>query len=91
MDPKYVTIEIGDDNRLRIVAGRRRLGSWPLEEVDVERTSIYRFTLEIENSEVEFFPEDPFKFADAAGAVIDLSETRDRFGLKDRIAKASIR
>ena len=89
MDPTYVTVEIGDDGRLRIVAGRRRLGSWPLEQVNVERTSIYRFTLETEDKTFEFFPQDPSKFSDAAGAVIDLSEIKGRFGLKARIARTS--
>ena len=88
MDPKYVTVEIGDDGRLRIVAGRRRMGSWPLEQVKVERTSIYRFILEVEDNKFEFFPEDPSEFSDNASAVIDLTEIKGRFGLKARIAKA---
>ena len=80
MDPKFVTVEIGDDARLRIVAGRRRMGTWPLNQVDTERTSIYRFTLRLEDEVFEFFPEDPVEFADAAGAVVNLSEIKGRFG-----------
>ena len=91
MDPTYVTVQIGDDGRLRIVAGRRRLGSWELKQVKVQRTSIYRFTLEVDDNEFEFFPEDPSNFSDAAGAVIDLSDIKGRFGLKARIAKTSLR
>ena len=89
MDPRYVTVEIGDDGQLRIVAGRRRMGTWPLEQVDVERTSVYRFTLRVDDEMFEFFPEEPASFADAAGAVVDLSELKGRFGLKARIEKAS--
>ncbi len=85
LDPTHVTVDIGDDDRLRIVARRRHMGSWPMDEVKVERTSIYRFILGIEGDELEFFPEDPFTFADKAGAVIDLREAKGRFGLKARI------
>jgi hypothetical protein len=89
LDPTYVTIDIGDDDRLRIVARRRQMGSWPLAKIKVDRTSIYRFTLRIEDDVLEFFPEDPFNFAEASGAVIDLRETKGRFGLKARIEEAA--
>ena len=82
-------MEIADDGRLRIVAGRRHVGSWPFEQVKVERTSIYRFVLELEDKELEFFPEDPSEFSEAAGAVVDLSLLEGRFGLKARIVEAS--
>ena len=89
MDPKFVTVEIGDDARLRIVAGRRRMGTWPLNQVDTERTSIYRFTLRLEDEVFEFFPEDPVEFADAAGAVVNLSEIKGRFGLRARLMETA--
>ena len=86
LEPTYVTVEI-DDGRLRIVAGRRHMGSWPLRAVSVERTSIYRFALVIEGDSLEFFPEDPSTFSDTVGAVIDLRETQGRYGLKERIQR----
>ncbi|HLF61764.1 MAG TPA: hypothetical protein VI980_11370 [Acidimicrobiia bacterium] len=84
-----MTIEI-DEGRFRIVAGRRHMGSWPMPEVNVERTSIYRFSFDIEGDHLEFFPDDPSQFSDAVGAVIDLTDSkRGRFGLKARIQNAS--
>lgn len=88
LEPTHVTVEI-DEGRFRIVAGRRHMGSWPLRNVNVERTSIYRFALIIDNDHLEFFPDDPSEFSDAVGAVIDLTESkRSRFGLKARIQEA---
>ncbi len=88
LEPAYVTIEVSD-GRFRIVAGRRQMGSWPLTKIAVERTSIYRFSLEIDSDSFEFFPEDPSEFSNSVGAVIDLRETRGRFGLKARIERAA--
>ena len=88
LEPSYVTIEVSDE-RLRIVAGRRHMGSWPLSGVSVQRTSVYGFSFEIDNDHLEFFPEDPAEFSDAVGAVVDLTETKGRFGLKARIQDAA--
>jgi len=87
LEPTYVTIEVAD-NRMRIVAGRRRMGSYPLDDVEVERTSIYRFSLTVDTDTLEFFPDEPSEFSEAVGAVIDLRESTGRFGLKARIEKA---
>lgn len=81
-------MEIVDD-RLRIVTGGTQIGSWPLASVSVERTSIYRFALEIEGDSLEFFPEEPSEFSNSVGAVIDLTEIQGRFGPKPRIQEAS--
>ena len=75
------------DGRFRVSAGRIHLGSWAIEKVTAERTSIYRFKLDINGDLFEFDPEDPSAFSDAVGAFIDLTEPRSRFGLKDRIQK----
>ncbi|MGH8870893.1 MAG: hypothetical protein ACRDWS_02850 [Acidimicrobiia bacterium] len=88
LEPTAVTIEIADD-RFRVVAGKRHLGSWPLESLAINRTSVYRFDFDIEGDSFEFFPEDPSAFSHAAGAVIDLTEAKGRFGLKARIQNAS--
>jgi len=87
LEPTYVTIEVAD-NRLRMVAGRRRMGSYALDDIEVERTSIYRFSITVDEDTLEFFPDEPSGFADAVGAVIDLRESTGRFGLKARIEKA---
>lgn len=84
LEPTYVTMEIAED-RLRIVAGRRHMGSWALSNVTAQRTSVYRFALEIDDDHLEFFPEDPSEFSDEVGAVVDLREKKGRFGLKARI------
>ena len=88
LEPTYVTLEVAD-SRLRIVAGRRQLGSWPLAVVTVQRTAVYRFSLWIDGSSLEFFAEDPLEFSDEVGAVIDLTAKEGRFGLKARMKKAA--
>lgn len=88
LEPSRVHIDIGD-GRFRISAGRIQLGSWPLERIFAERTSIYRFALNIDGDEFDFFPDDPSNFSDQVGAVVDLRESKGRFGLKARIEKAT--
>jgi hypothetical protein len=88
LEPSTVIIQIAD-GRFRIASGRIKLGSWRLDQVQTERLSIYRFSLDISGDLFEFTPEDPTAFSDEVGAVIDLSEARGRFGLKARIEKAA--
>ncbi|MGH8913738.1 MAG: hypothetical protein ACRDZM_04385 [Acidimicrobiia bacterium] len=88
LEPTVVTVEI-DDGRMRITAGRRHMGSWPLPSMEIHRTSIYRFAFAIEGDSFEFFPEDPSAFSDAAGAVVDLTGREGRYGLKARIQDAT--
>lgn len=86
LEPSTVLIDIAD-GRFRVSSGRIHLGSWAKEKITAERTSIYRFRLDINGDEFEFYPEDPSAFSDAVGAFIDLTEPRSRFGLKERIEK----
>lgn len=88
LDPTMVLIDI-DEGRFRVSSGRVQLGSWPLEKIRAERTSIYRFDLTIDEDRFEFFPDDPSTFSGAVGAVIDLSEPSGRFGLKARIERVA--
>lgn len=88
LEPSRVLIDIGE-GRFRVSAGRLHVGSWPLEKVSAERTSIYRFALQIGGEEFDFFPEDPTMFSDAFGAYIDLTEAKGRFGLRQRIEQAA--
>jgi hypothetical protein len=88
LEPSRVLIDVADD-RFRVSAGRRQLGSWPLDRITAERTSIYRFSLAIDGEHFDFSPDDPSTFSDAVGAIIDLSETKSRFGLRERIERAT--
>jgi len=88
LEPSSVLIDIAD-GRFRVSAGRLQLGSWSLERITAERTSIYKFGLDIEGEHFDFYPNDPSTFSDAVGAVIDLSETKSRFGLRERIERAA--
>ena len=81
-------IEISD-GRFRVTAGRRHVGSWALEKIGAERSSIYRFSLDIDGDTFEFFPDDPTAFSNSVGAVIDLTESKGRFGLKARVQEAA--
>lgn len=88
LEPSNVLIDI-DDGRFRVSAGRRHLGSWPMERISAERTSIYKFGLDIADERFEFYPDDPSTFSDTIGAIIDLSEPKGRFGLRERIERAA--
>lgn len=88
LEPTRVLIEIAD-NRFRVMAGRRPVGSWPLSAVNTQRTSIYKFALDINGDYFDFYPDDPSAFSDEVGAVIDLTESKGRFGLRQRIERAA--
>jgi len=88
LEPSTVLIDIGD-GRFRVSSGRRQLGSWSLHVISAERTSIYKFSLEIDGETFDFYPDDPSTFSDTVGAIIDLTEPRSRFGLRDRIERAA--
>jgi hypothetical protein len=88
LQPSTVLIDVAD-GRFRVSAGRIQIGSWPLARIHVERTSIYRFDLMIEDDKFEFYPDDPSTFSNEMGAVVDLTDTKGRFGLKERIERAS--
>ena len=78
--PIHIQIE---NQRLRIWAGADRLGSWPLEEVAVERLTPFRFRVMVEGDPMIVVPEDPTGFASATNAFIDARAPR--FGLASRI------
>lgn len=80
-----------DEGRFRVSAGRLHIGSWAIERIHAERTSIYRFDLNIDGDRFDFFPDDPSAFSDSVGAFIDLTESSGRFGLKARIERAAKR
>ncbi len=88
LEPSSVLVDIAD-GRFRIAAGRRRLGSWSLQSVTAERTSIYKFSLDIDGESFDFYPDDPSTFSNEIGAVVDLTEAKGRFGLRERIERAA--
>jgi hypothetical protein len=88
LEPSHVLIDIGD-GRLRVSAGRLHVGSWALDRISAERTSIYKFALDIGGEHFDFYPDDPSTFSEAIGAIIDLTESKGRFGLRQRIERAS--
>ena len=53
LEPTAVTIEVAE-GRFRVVAGKRHLGSWPMDTMEIHRTSVYRFAFEIEGDTFEF-------------------------------------
>jgi hypothetical protein len=88
LEPSTVLIDI-TDGRFRVSAGRIQIGSWPMARIRAERTSIYRFELQIEDDHFDFFPDDPSAFSNEVGAVVDLTESKNRFGLKARIERVA--
>jgi hypothetical protein len=89
LDPSTVLIDISE-GRFRVSAGRMQIGSWPIDKISAERTSVYRFDIDIDGDRFDFIPEDPSAFSDAVGAVVDLTESEGgRFGLKARIERAA--
>lgn len=88
LEPSKVLIDV-NDGRFRVSAGRRQLGSWQQESISATRTSIYRFSLDIDGEHFDFYPDDPSTFSDTIGAIIDLTEPRSRFGLRERIERAA--
>jgi hypothetical protein len=76
---------------MRIWAGPDQLGSWPLEDVSVERMTPSRFRILVEGDETIITPDDPTRFATATNAHVDartshfgLFSRTSRYGLADR-------
>lgn len=80
-----VQIQI-DDGRIRVRAGNERLGSWSLEEIEIERITPFRFRLTVEGEPMIVWPEDPAGFAEETRAFVDLRSAR--FGLAERLRRA---
>ena len=78
---------------MRIWVGPDRLGSWPIEDVSVERMTPFRFRIMVkEGDETIITPDDPTEFATATNAYVDartshfgLFSRSSRSGLADRI------
>ena len=65
----------------------KRHGAWRLDDLHVERVTVFRFTMMLDGVTHTFTPDDPNAFAEAIGVVIDL-RPKSRFGLGDRVRAA---
>lgn len=76
-----------DGHWLRLMQGNRRVGAWALEDVLVERLTVFRFNVTLDGVKNTFAPDDPAGFSEAVNVVVDLRPA-SRFGLGERVRKA---
>ena len=82
--PERAHVQI-EDGRCRLFTPRRRLGSWDMADVKAERMGVLRFQVTAGDYKFFFQPADPRGFSNAIGASLDLTASKGRFGLADRI------
>jgi hypothetical protein len=85
-DAHSATIMI-DGQWLRMMEGNRRVGAWSLDDVVVERVTVFRFNITLDGVTSTFAPDDPAGFAGSVDVVVDLRPA-SRFGLGERVRKA---
>lgn len=83
----YLATVAVDGDWIRIWNEHKRVGAWPVEDIQCERVTVFRFQLTLDGIVHTFQPEDPGGFADSVGAIIDLRPT-SRFGLGPRVKAA---
>lgn len=76
-----------DGHWLRLMQGNRRVGAWAIEDVVVERLTVFRFNVTLDGVKHTFAPDDPAGFAGSVRVVVDLRPA-SRFGLGERVRKA---
>lgn len=86
-DDQYVATVAVDGELVRIWNDHKRIGAWPVEEVNCERVTVFRFQITLDGVVHTFQPDDPGGFASSVGAIIDLRPTH-RFGLGPRVKAA---
>ena len=87
-DHYVATVAVDEEGEwVRIWNEHKRVGAWPVADVNCERVTVFRFQLTLDDVVHTFQPEDPAGFAESIGAVIDLRPT-SRFGLGPRVQKA---
>lgn len=84
---QYVAMVAVDGEMVRIWNDHKRVGAWPVEGVNCERVTVFRFELTLDDVVHTFQPEDPAGFANSVGTVIDL-RPKTRFGLGPRVQRA---
>lgn len=87
--PIFVSVQL-DNARIRMWSDRHRIGSWDAEDVKIERESIFRFILSLDEEVYVFTPVDPSGFALTMNVEVDLTATeRPRFGLAERLRQVA--
>jgi hypothetical protein len=87
--PIFVSLQL-DNERIRMWSDRHRIGSWDVDEVRIERESIFRFLVTIDGESYAFTPVDPAGFATTMNIEVDLTANeRSRFGLADRLRQVA--
>ncbi len=76
-----------DGHWLRLMQGNRRVGAWALEDILVERVTVFRFNVTLDGAKNTFAPDDPAGFAQSVQVVVDLRPA-SRFGLGERVRRA---
>lgn len=84
---QYIAMIAVDGEMVRIWNDHKRVGAWPVEDVNCERVTVFRFQMTLDEVLHTFQPDDPAGFADSVGTVIDLRPT-SRFGLGPRVQAA---
>lgn len=83
----YVATILIDGQWLRMMNGNRRVGAWALDDVRIERVTVFRYEITLDGTTTTFAPDDPIGFADSVDVVVDL-RPKSRFGLGERVRKA---
>lgn len=83
----YLALVAVDGETVRIWNDHKRVGAWPVEDVNCERVTVFRFQLTLDHVVYTFQPDDPAGFADSVGTIIDL-RPKTRFGLGPRVQAA---
>ncbi len=76
-----------DGQWLRMMNGNRRVGAWALDDVTIERVTVFRYQITLDGTTSTFAPDDPISFANSVDVVVDLRPT-SRFGLGERVRQA---
>ncbi len=83
-----VVMQVSEDRCTIVGSPGRWIGAWPLDEAKFERLSLREFTFRAGHEMWTFLANDPARFAEAVGVVVDLRPTSGRFGLADRLRQA---
>lgn len=83
----YAATILIDGQWLRLMNGNRRIGAWALDDVTIERLTVFRYEITLDGTPSTFAPDDPISFANSVDVVVDL-RPKSRFGLGERVRKA---
>ena len=83
----FIATILIDGQWLRMMQGNRRVGAWALDDVRIERVTVFRYDITLDGATQTFSPDDPMGFADSVDVIVDL-RPKSRFGLGERVRKA---